>query len=712
MDELLRDFLTESFENLDVVDREIVQFERNPDNKVALDKIFRLVHTIKGTCGFVGLDRLQRLTHAAEGLLGHFRDGSLAVTAGAVSLVLKSIDRVKSILLAIEESGAEPAGDDGDLISALELAAKGEPAAQASPADAQPADNAADQQAALVESSIASQSIRVDVGVLERMMTLVSELVLTRNQLMQMVRKSENADFKVPFQRLSTITSDLQDSVMRMRMQPIGNAWSKLPRLVRDLSAELGKKIELEMIGAETELDRQVLELIKDPLVHMIRNSADHGLEAPKERRAAGKPEQGRIRLSATHEGGYIVIEVADDGKGLNTQRIREQIIRRGLASENEAAALSEQQLYQFVFHPGFSTAEKVTELSGRGVGLDVVRSNIEAIGGTIALSSVHGAGARFTIKIPLTLTIISALIVETAGQRYAVPQVSVTELVRARPRSDCVIERIHATPILRLRNELLPLLRLDEVLGVSQVAERDDAFVVICAVGDRRYGLIVDRIFDTEEIVVKPVATVLRHIDIYCGSTILGDGSVVMIVDPHAMTAGIENETVDQKAIRDDDGAKEAVSDGKISLLIFRAGGGKQKAVPLSHITRLEDVETDRIESCDGLSLLQYRGRLMPILRLGDSSQDLRNKSRHPILVVADQTSAVGLAVDQILDIVQDRLDIEIKSPREGMLGSAVINGRATEIVDIDHYVSSVRHDRMLAALEGASRKLKGEAA
>ncbi|OKO66979.1 chemotaxis protein CheA, partial [Bradyrhizobium sp. NAS96.2] len=364
---------------------------------------------------------------------------------------------------------------------------------------------------------IANQSIRVNVDTLEHLMTMVSELVLTRNQLLEISRRNEDTEFKVPLQRLSNVTAELQEGVMKTRMQPIGNAWQKLPRIVRDLSGELGKQIELEMHGADTELDRQVLDLIKDPLTHMVRNSADHGLETTAERLAAGKGEQGTIRLSAYHEGGHIIICIADNGRGLNTERIKAKALQNGLVTEAELEKMTEAQIHKFIFAPGFSTAAQVTSVSGRGVGMDVVRTNIDQIGGTIDIKSVAGEGASVTIKIPLTLAIVSALIVEAGGDRFAIPQLSVVELVRARANSEHRIERIKDTAVLRLRNKLLPLIHLKKLLRIDDGATTSDAengFIVVTQVGSQTFGIVVDGVFHTEEIVVKPMSTKLRHID------------------------------------------------------------------------------------------------------------------------------------------------------------------------------------------------------
>jgi two-component system chemotaxis sensor kinase CheA len=410
---------------------------------------------------------------------------------------------------------------------------------------------------------------------------MVSELVLTRNQLLQILRSQKDSEFSVPLQRLNHVTSELQEGVMKTRMQPIGNAWSKLPRLIRDLSHELGKKIDLIMHGQDTELDRQVLELIKDPLTHLVRNCADHGLERPEDRRAAGKPEIGRVNLNAFHEGGHIIIEISDDGRGLNIEKIKQKGIQNGVVSEAEAASLSDQQVAQFIFKAGFSTAAMVTSVSGRGVGMDVVRTNIEKIGGTVELRFQRGKGTAFVIKIPLTLAIVSALVVECSGERFAIPQISVLELVRAQAGSETTIERVNDSPFLRLRNRLLPLVSLHDMLrlGEDRGVDPDQSFIVVTQVGTYTFGIMVDRVFDTEEIVVKPVAPILRDISMFSGNTILGDGSVIMILDPNGIAAASgEAATVGEQGAATEAEHKGAGESERIALLIFRAGGQAPK--------------------------------------------------------------------------------------------------------------------------------------
>ena len=731
MDDLLREFVTETNESLDVVDVELVRFEQDPNNAKILDNIFRLVHTIKGTCGFLGLPRLEALAHAAETLMGKFRDGAPA-SSEAVTLILATIDRIKIILESLESDQREPEGADDDLITSLEGmvdrisvgGAKPESehsvgtlvhqvlerplregedtlddlerafrntAIEAEPAKSpKPAATAVD--AAVKEDETgksANQSIRVTVDTLEQLMTMVSELVLTRNQLLEIVRRHEESEFKTPLQRLSNVTAELQEGVMKTRMQPIGNAWQKLPRIVRDLSNELGKKIDLEMQGADTELDRQVLDLIKDPLTHMVRNSADHGLETAEERRAVGKPEHGLIRLSAYHEGGYIIIRIADDGRGLDTERIKAKAIAQGLVSEVDAEKLPEAQIHKFIFAPGFSTAAKVTNVSGRGVGMDVVRNNIDQIGGTIDVKSVAGAGLSFTIKIPLTLAIVAALIVEAGGHRFAIPQLSVVELVRARSGSEHRIESIKNTRVLRLRDKLLPLISLRQLFGLDKdTGEINGGFIVVTQVGSQTFGIVVDGVFHTEEIVVKPMSSKLRHISMFSGNTILGDGSVIMIIDPNGVAQAFGTNVASQLAAAEASEIKPAPSAGSsTSLLVFRAGSMQPKAVPLSLVTRLEEIDAQKIELSNGRHMVQYRGHLMPLISMSENVR-VKGEGAQPLLVFSDGSRSMALVVDEIVDIVDDTLNIQVASENPGVLGSAIVRGHATEIIDVGHFL------------------------
>ena len=737
MDDLLADFLTETHEGLSATDEALLRLERAPDDAPTLAEVFRQVHTIKGTCGFLGLSRLEKVAHAAETILGLYRDGSLAVTSAGITLVFSAVDCIRHIVAGLEATGQEPAGDDAEVIAALEAAARGEVVVLAPPSAPMPAPDAAPQ-IALEEAtprpaaatmarapeaapepvqgdlmaSTAQQTIRVSVDVLEDLMTLVSELVLTRNQLLQLARASGDSQLSVPLQRLSHITSDLQEGVMKTRMQPIGNAWAKLPRLVRDLAHDLGKKIDLDMRGAETELDRQVLDLIKDPLTHMVRNSADHGLEGPAERRAAGKPEIGRILLNAYHQGGHIIIEIGDDGRGLPVEKIRAKALAQGLATEADLAQLSEHEVLRFIFRPGFSTAQQVTSVSGRGVGMDVVKTNIERIGGTIELRSKEGRGTTFTIKIPLTLAIVSALIVQAGGERFAMPQIGVLELVRVGdgqeggPR----IEMIKDAPVLRLRDRLLPLVSLSTLLRLQERPEQLSlqGFVVVMQVGANVFGIVVDRVFDTEEIVVKPVAPILRHITMFSGNTILGDGSVIMILDPNgiARATGVtaDSEVEDNRANAIMAGIR---SDGSTSLLLFRAGDQTPKAVPLGLVARLEDIPVERIEMSGDTPVVQYRGKLMPMVPVA-GHWAASESGRQAVLVFTEGDRTMGLMVDEILDVLEEPLVIQPGSDRLGYLGSAVVAGRVTDVIDTVYWLSHAGGDwfRSDRKLVGASER------
>jgi two-component system chemotaxis sensor kinase CheA len=726
MDDLLADFLTETHEGLSAVDEALLRLERAPDDAPTLAEIFRQVHTIKGTCGFLGLSRLEKVGHAAETMLGLYRDGTLTVTPEGITLIFTAVDAIRKIVVGLEQNGQEPEGDDAAVIAALDAAARGEPLAvpampqpkAQSPAEAppvaapvsavpppRPTESVAE--AGPAESVAAHQTIRVSVEVLEDLMTLVSELVLTRNQLLQLARASSDSQLSVPLQRLSHITSELQEGVMKTRMQPIGNAWAKLPRLVRDLANELGKKIELDMRGAETELDRQVLELIKDPLTHMVRNSGDHGLENPAERRAAGKPDTGRILLNAYHQGGHIIIEIGDDGRGLPVEKIRAKALSQGLATEAELAQMNEHDVLRFIFRPGFSTAQQITSVSGRGVGMDVVKTNIERIGGTIELRSKEGRGSTFTIKIPLTLAIVSALIVQAGGERFAIPQIGVVELVRVGDEHEgsARIEMIKDAPVLRLRDRLLPLVSLSALLQLREpTGAALTGYVVVMQVGANVFGIVVDRVFDTEEIVVKPVAPILRHITMFSGNTILGDGSVIMILDPNGVARGAginaEGRAEDQQAIVVNGGIR---SDSSTSLLLFRAGDQTPKAVPLGLVARLEDIPVERIEMSGGTPVVQYRGQLMPMVPIS-GHWEAPESGRQAVLVFTEGTRSMGLMVDEILDVVQEPLLIQPGSDRLGYLGSAVIAERVTDVIDTVYWLSHsggdwFRGDRKMAS-------------
>lgn len=789
MDDLIVEFITETSEGLATLDLELVKLEQNPQDEGILSNIFRIMHTIKGTCGFLGLPRLEHVAHASENVLGKIREKELEATPAAITLVLESLDNIKNLIEYLSQNGEEQIGDDSELIGRLndfaetgkigggdpvlkEVAAavnampasaggddkeiteaiermasiefphfKGEDepfmfkdgkpitsseAAPATPAPSAPvmvsskpapakaASGKAEEAKEAKEAqqiAEANQSIRVNLEVLENLMQMVSELVLTRNQLMQIVRSKEDKELITPLQQLSHITSELQEGVMKTRMQPIGNGWSKFPRLIRDLSLDLGKKIELKMNGAETELDRQLLEVIKDPLTHMVRNSCDHGLETPAERRAAGKPETGTVTLSAFHEGGHIIIEIVDDGRGINIERVKEKAIANGLATEAALAGMSEKQIAQFIFAAGFSTAEKITSVSGRGVGMDVVKTNIQKIGGTIDLDSTWGKGSKVAVKIPLTLAIVSVLIVETHNQKFAIPQINVVELVRAAPGANVRLEMINDSLVMRLRDKLLPLAIMSEILGFpcnhKELLERE-IYIVVCRVGSYDFGILVDRVYDTEEIVVKPVSDILKSLSIYSGNTILGDGSVIMILDPNGIARSITNVEISE---REEDAAKAAIdSQNMIGFLSFTLGTGAPKAVPLELISRLEEINVKDIEVAGDRPVVQYRGDLMRLITLDDEFK-MPNSGTVDVIVFGYDKKVIGLVVDEIIDIVKAPFDIKLSSKeakRHGYLGSMVISGKTTDVVDIGYLLADLVEDAMSDM--GAAGKQKAQ--
>ncbi len=729
MDELLRDFLTETTEHIEGAETQLVHFERNPSDMSLITSIFRLVHTIKGTSSFLGLERLERVGHAAESVMGMLRDG-VAPTQHSVTIILAAIDRIKTIIEEIGRNGGEPPGDDSAIIDALEAyyaqgsdAAAAEAAAKpAAPAPSEPAPVAeipepappaaapvaapvvaaapeqpkaepasaakeakSDSQPKQGGSTANQESIRVSVETIERMMQLVSELVLSRNQLLELARHREDDAIKTPLQHLSTLTSDLQDAVMRARMQPVGRLYANLPRLVRELSTSLGKSIDLVTEGADTELDRQLIEVIRDPLTHLIRNCADHGIERPEERLAKGKPERGEIRVSAAHEAGQITIDIADDGKGLDTERIKSKIISQGLANEQELRAMSSEEIYRYIFEPGFSTAQVVSNVSGRGVGMDVVRSNIEAIGGSVSLSSIEGKGSRFSLRIPLTLAIAPALIIEVAGQRFALPQTSVVEAVSLGRNYKDLIQNVQNALVLKLREEVIPAVELRDVVGLGAASESEESekLAVVMRVGTDSFCIIVDSVADIQEIVVKPLSASLSHLKVFSGHTILGDGSVVLILDPAGIAAnlGIEKSTDKKREQARDQNALE-----RRRLVMFRAGSGAPKVLPLSLVSRIEMVETSRIESSDGRLMVLLQGRLMPIVPISPE-MDMSRPS-YPVLVVATESRAIGLMTDEIVDILEEKLEIQLASSNSELVGSAEIRGEAVELIDVAHFI------------------------
>jgi two-component system, chemotaxis family, sensor kinase CheA len=729
LDDVVREFLVESHENLDQLDRDLVALEKDPQSHERLASVFRTIHTIKGTCGFLGFGKLESVAHVGESLLSRLRDGELLLTADITTGLLSMVDAVRQMLAAIEAAGNDGDGDYSSLVGTLTRLSQGAPPPAAAPA-------AEDEEAASIMSEQASEvdavwaealsqlnappqppppptlesapapaeggperpgvsdtTIRVDVGLLDKLMNLVGELVLARNQVLQFTATQGDTAFAATSQRLNLITTELQEGVMKTRMQPIGNIWGKFPRVVRDLAVACGKEVRVEMEGRETELDKTIIEAIKDPLTHVVRNAVDHGIESPERRVANKKPREGRLFLRAFHEGGQVNIEISDDGAGLDHERIREKAVQRGLITAEQAARMNDREIVNLIFLPGFSTAPKVTNVSGRGVGMDVVKTNIEKIGGTVDVQSRPGVGTTLRIKIPLTLAIIPALIVTSAGDRYAIPQVSLLELVRLEAeQASRGIEMIHGAPVYRLRGNLLPLVYLNRELAVDDgvTPPLDQAVnIVVLQADDRQFGLVVESINDTEEIVVKPLGKQLKGITSFAGATIMGDGKVALILDVlgTAQRANVVSEVRDRSLT--DHARQSDVSDELQTLLLLGIGAQGRMAIPLSVVARLEEFPRSAVEKAGSHEVVQYRDQIMRLVRLGavlgvEPAENVGDTALQ-VVVYTEQGRSMGLVVDSILDIVEEALMVQQReSARTGLLGSAVIQGRVTDLIDV----------------------------
>jgi two-component system chemotaxis sensor kinase CheA len=736
----IREFLVESYENLSRLDQNLVELEQRPKDAALLGSIFRTFHTIKGTCGFLAFSKLEKITHQAESLLSQLRDGQRDLDPALVSLILETVDASRKILASIEASGEEGELLFEELTERLcaaaelrtipKLPAEAKPeiyeeeselAAQASvevvsswmPSSQSPEKSEAKEDRRIEErrkappaqedesghsSAAADANIRVGVLLLDKLMDLVGELVLTRNQILQFNAEREDAKLNATSQRLNLITSELQEGVMKTRMQPIGVVWNNLPRVVRDMALSLGKQIQLKMDGADTELDRTIIEAIKDPLIHLVRNSCDHGIESPEIRVAAGKPAQGTMTLRAYHEGGQVTIEVGDDGAGIDISRVKQKAVEKGLLRSDQAEKLNDREAIGLIFQPGFSTMQTVTNLSGRGVGMDVVKSHIERIGGTVDVFSRPGEGATVKIRIPLTLAIIPGLVITSGGERFVIPQVSLLELIRLEEdSSEKHIEYVQGTPVYRRRGSLLPIIYLNEVLGLKVADRGDGASMVVLQADDRQFGLVVDGIHDTQEIVVKPLGKQLKGITLYAGATIMGDGHVALILDVLGIgqCSGVFGEAREQARQSEKQAAGTEIE--RQRLLLFRAGSFERLAVPLSLVARLEEFPQSAIERAGGGQVVQYRDRILPLVSLRSvlepGTQEC-NESSDPVQVVVFNhgEQSLGMVVDQILDVAEEAITVRQPSNRKGLLGSAVVGKLVTDFLDLSTVVDASR--------------------
>ncbi len=748
-DEIIREFLIESNENLNRLDTEIVDLERNPTAE-RLASIFRTIHTIKGTCGFLGFEKLEGITHHAENILSQLRAGQRQVSGNLVSVILESVDAVRQILNQIESTGQEGDNAYPELVDRLERTAADTtsdaaavasmtPASEtavvksASPAEVhtatpepveiaavpvmkielapppvpkespQPIAQPAPPPPPEIEKSsgIADSSIRVDVSLLDKLMNLVGELVLARNQILQFTSQHDDAGLNATSQRLNLITSELQEGVMKTRMQPIGMIWNKLPRVVRDVAHSLGKQLELEMEGAETELDKTIIEAIKDPLTHMVRNACDHGVEDMETRIRKGKPAKGTLRLKAYHEGGQVNIEISDDGAGIDAERVKRKAIEKGLIRAEQAATMSEREAIGLLFLAGFSTAQTVTNVSGRGVGMDVVKSNVEKIGGAVDIATKLGEGTTVKLKIPLTLAIIPGLLVTSGGHRFVIPQVSLLELIRLEGEALSKIEFVHQAPVYRRRGTLLPIAYLNDVLKLPPTVSEEARNIVVLQAEERQFGLVVDGVNDTQEIVVKPMGKQLKGLTCYSGSTIMGDGAVALILDVLGIgqLSGVLNRT--REAHRHDSAETAAAEGQKQRLLLFKSGSFERLAVPLALVARLEEIPLSSVEYAGGRRVVQYRDQILPLIALSSIIERMdqpaadREESAQvdplQVVVFSNEENTIGVIVDQIVDIVEEAVTMRRPtSPRRGILGSAVVGKKVADFLDLQSIIET----------------------
>ena len=739
--EFVAEFLVESSENLDQLDQDLLALEERPDDPQRLASIFRVVHTIKGNSGFFGFSKLGALAHSGEHLLGRLRDGKLRLDDRVSGPLYSMVDAVRTILQSIESTGGEGELDFRELSRTLAAVAAEEPppteattasaalppvqTVQAAPPAPQPAAAPVATPAPVAPpsppipaavsapaatpvpavapagSALTESTIRVDVGLLASILDLVGELVLARNELRSI--ESEDPAIQGVAHRIHVVTNALQETAVKTRMQPIDHVFSKFPRTVRDLAVSCGKEVQLVIDGADTELDRTLIESIRDPLTHLIRNAVDHGIEPPDVRAAKGKPRAGRLSLRAFHESGQVTIEVADDGGGIRVEAVREKAVARGLVAADLAASLPDERLLQYIFEPGFSTAASVTSVSGRGVGMDVVKTNIESIGGTVDIHSRPGEGTSVRVRVPLTLAIIPALILRCGDERFAIPQAAVSELVSLRrDRSGPRVEGLDDAPVMRVRGRLVPLLFLDQFLGLREATGwRDEGTVVLVKVDDREIGIVVDRMHARADgrkcrdlldaaslstIVVKPIGGLLGQMGLYSGATVLGDGGVVLILDLRGLLrmAGIPPTQTKPESQNASDGVR--ADSPRERFLVCRTHASRRIAVPLGAIVRLEKFGREELQPLGSRAVVRRGDRFTPVL---DADELLGNAAGGPsaslsVVVLHERHGGIGVSVDAIVDVLEAESSLQPVLADTGIAGSVALGGVATEVLDL----------------------------
>lgn len=728
-DQILDEFLLEAGEIFDQLDLDFVQLEQTPDDKKLIGNIFRAMHTLKGSSGFFAFHRLEKVAHAGEFLLSKLRDGIFALNEEMTDVLLETSDRLRAIVDGVQKHRREPEGDDSTLIQNLKLLTEGGVGlfkAVATPSASPVVEEIIEISSTMTETilEVAEQEIlevvqeasidaavneaesskelaapvKVSVELLDKLMNLVSEMVLARNRLLSFARTSGDLAFNNTVRRIDTVTLELQERMMKTRMQPISQVWSKFPRLVRDIAQDCGKKVELIQIGAETELDRTLLEGIRDPLVHIIRNSVDHGIEQPTERLAKGKPELGSVKLRAFHENGMVVIEIADDGAGINFPLVKQKAIQLGLVTAERAEKLTERELIDFIYLPGFSTKAEVTNLSGRGVGMDVVRTNIQEIGGTVDIAT-SAQGTRLRLSIPLTLAIMPAVFVRSKQQSYAIPQVNVIEMLRYEPREGVPgVENFYGVPVFRLRDKLIPLVFLNYELNVDNVMPLTDELlnIVIVQAAGIRFGLVVDEVLYMQEVVVKSVGPLLKGTPIYSGSTILGNGRVALIFDINAIAvrSGIIAKLADNQFEQDISAILGANNESQ-QMLMFDLLGLERMVIPLETVDRLEMIAASRIDRRGNEAVILYGNKIMRLISLAHYVEGATQKSLYgdetvPIIVHYHHDQPVGFIVKKVHNIVNVPTQVVMVSPpQRGIMGSVIVNDSVMSILNVQEILN-----------------------